>query len=241
METTTQNSTSAAATLVSCGSDFSFGSAKGFADESKSNLSISFEVENTTGSPIKVGMLPGLSMFKTIGDLETAIGAADHLADGMAGDLVLTMQTADRNLDHLFNYSGFTPLRMTKWGLASYTATGDPEATNFSNTVKSFWFTPFHKIAEWELPLRKFQSATSKQVNLLEVDFIAEGFPSIISPEHAMHFTINGNTKLLFTISFGAHDSRSQRFYRALKAADKILSPLWKLIAGGSQPCGYSH
>lgn len=223
---------------------------KSFINEKPNATDFGLEIRNDTVKSIFVAIVAGLGAWKVIenvgkqdffpgsfmdgDDLLSRIGADCVLADGVLyedeenNQVVARTRNSNRKINELTKYAAKTPFRFTKFVMSSYKAsTGTPESSNFNNSIKSLWLSPFEDTVETEFSLRTIVRDRF-QAQLLELDFVKDApmLKPIMSDEHVMVLQINPDTILNINAHIGARLSNAQYFYRMTKEADKLVRPL---------------
>ncbi len=139
-------------------------------------------------------------------------------------NLVISSKTPGRKINQFLNYITQTPTRVTKIRLKSVTTAGAQDLGNLDNEIKTMFFSPFAQPVEKPLALGPLVHTNNNfSPNILEIDFIDEAFPVILSNEHFLVLQVNAGTVLNITAFIGAQDSRAQRHWRTIKDADDIV------------------
>jgi hypothetical protein len=147
-----------------------------------------------------------------------------RLTGTTGADLAVSSKTPGRKINQFLNYIGQSPTRVTKIRLKSVTTAGAQDLGNLDNEIKTMFFSPFAQPVEKPLALGPLVRTNNNfSPNILEVDFIDEAFPVILSNEHFLVLQVNAGTVLNITAFIGAQDSRAQRHWRTIKDADDIV------------------
>jgi len=221
---------------IDLGRKFSHPHAKTFVDEKRGATTFSFSIENKLGKDVVIAIASARNtQFDNIPVMLSAIGADALLTDGIVLQdpqvvtkaVTITSNDAGRLIAPVMSYIAETPTRMIDLSMASYsTDTGAPAPSNYGAKIKSVFVSPWIKPVENYLDLRKTQTNQSTAPQFAHVDFIKEGFPSVISNEAFMLVTVKKDTVLELAYSVGFQYSKAQEFYRRVKSADKTLAPL---------------
>ena len=216
-------------------------SANNLIDERAKADKLVWEIANTTDKDVYIvisSLFTGatnLTTFANIAEMQAAVvpGADAAIvlpfANGrIAGDAVagvtVSSKTPGRSINQLLRYIGRNSSRITKMRLKSVTTANAADLGNFDNEIKSMFFSPFSTPVENQLGLSRLVKTNNNfSPNILDVDFVAEAFPFILSSEHFNIMQVNAGTKLNITVEIGAQDSAPQRFWRTIKNADDIL------------------
>jgi hypothetical protein len=210
------------------------GGAKTFIDEERGSINASMTLTNNAASTdvvIAIGNVTD-SIYADAAEAIAALGADYLLSDGTIAtvetdkDITAVSNDADRTIDQLIKYIGKNPTRIVRLDLESTDLSGNADTSNYAQSIKSAWTSPFVKPVEKFLQLRKFQSGNKFQPQFAEVNFLKEGFEVILSNEHFFVFTLKASTEFTMTWEIGMQDSKAQRFYRQVKAADSALANL---------------
>lgn len=139
--------------------------------------------------------------------------------------LNVSSKTPGRQINQFLNYLNTVPTRVTAMRLKSVNkADGQADLGNLDNEIKSMFFSPLAQPVEKQLPLSPLVKTNNNfSPNILDVDFVDEAFPLILSNEHFTVIQVNAGTVLNLTVSVGAQDSAPQRHWRTIKDADNIL------------------
>lgn len=222
--------------------NYSFGpknAGKNFVEEHAKALQVSWKIRNNTKDDVVICFSPffanteaKVTQFGAVSEIltltgSTAMFATGTIIDGDAGaDVTVASTKSGRVIEHLLRYAGQSPLRFTKWSMKSRTIAGEKESSNYDNTIKSFWVTPFDVPVIDELELRPLQKGDMNfNPDMLDVNFIANNFHAILSREHFLQIQVNAGTELSISAFIGAQDSAPQRFFRDIKKADDVLRP----------------
>jgi hypothetical protein len=144
--------------------------------------------------------------------------------EGSGGELRVSSKTPGRKINQFLNYVSQSPTRVTHLRLKSVTIAGAQDLGNLDNEIKTMFFSPFAQPVEKQLPLAPLVKTNSNfSPNIMDVNFVDEAFPVILSNEHFLILQVNAGTILNITASIGAQDSRAQRHWRTIKNADDIL------------------
>lgn len=139
-------------------------------------------------------------------------------------ELKVSSKTPGRKINQFLNYVRSCPTRLTGIRLKSVTTAGANDLGNLDNEIKTMFFSPFAQPVEKQLPLAPLVRTNNNfSPNILDIDFINEAFPVILSNEHFMVIQVNAGTVLNLTVMVGAQDSPAQRHWRTIKNADDIL------------------
>lgn len=221
-------------------------------DEHEKALEVAFFIENRDDTDKVILLAPIYSrgtIASNITDVNNTQFATEALAlaetssttifkagtTGAVGkELVIGEVDAKRTIDQLIRYASQTPIRLTRISMTSTKiATSEKDKTNYSGVIKSFFPSPFDVTTERVLPMRTLQAGNNNfNPDMLEVDFIKQNFPAIISNENFMQLTVKAGTRLDFSLFVGAQNSAAQQLYRKIKKADEIMRPL-RLGYGG--------
>ena len=222
--------------------NYSFGpknAGKNFVDEHAKALQVSWKIRNNTADDVIVLLSTLFSdtdvnttQFATVSEVLTltasdAVFKTGTIVNGDAdADVTVSSTKSGRVIEHLLRYAGQSPLRFTKWSMKSRTVAGEKESSNYDNTIKSFWVSPFDVPVIEELELRPLQKGDMNfNPDMLDVNFIANNFHAILSREHLLQVQVNAGTELSISAFIGAQDSAPQRFFRDIKKADDVLRP----------------
>lgn len=216
-------------------------SASNLIDERAKADKLSWEIKNTTTETHYL-VLSSLydnsrntTIFANIAEMLAAVvpGVSSSLVwafkDGRlvgtsGAELTVSSKTPGRSINQFLNYFGQNPSRIVKMRIKSVTTSGAQDLGNLDNEIKTMFFSPFAQPVEKQLPLAPLVRTNNNfSPNILEVDFIDEAFPLILSNEHFTVFQVNAGTVLNLTAFVGAQDSKAQRFWRTIKDADNIL------------------
>lgn len=214
---------------------FSFGprgGAKSFVNEQNGGQKTTIRVRNEATADVVIAF-GGVnhSQFGAAADLVTALGIKAVASDGIVftdggGDCTVTCLDSGRYVDHLMNYMGKTPTRITGMSLTSKTTAGASDESNYAQSFQTVYASPFQKTVDNYLDLRQFQDNKSTAVQFADVNFLKENFLVKASDEDFFLFTVKSLTELTMTLHLGAQYSTAQEFHRAVKAADEALTPL---------------
>ena len=222
--------------------NYSFGpknAGKNFVEEHAKALQVSWKIKNNTANDVVVVLSPffadteaKITQFGTVSEILTLTGSDAVFKTGIIvngtddADVTVASTKSGRVIEHLLRYAGQSPLRFTKWSMKSRTVAGEKESSNYDNTIKSFWVSPFDVPVIDELELRPLQKGDMNfNPDMLDVNFIANNFHAILSREHFIQIQVNAGTELSISAFIGAQDSAPQRFFRDVKKADDVLRP----------------
>jgi hypothetical protein len=138
--------------------------------------------------------------------------------------LTVASKSSGIMLDRVLRYIGMCPTRVTKARFKSVTLGGAADTGNFDNRITNLFFSPFAPPKEDFLSLAPLvQSGINFNANILDVDFIDQAFPFILSNEHFTVLQINAGTVLTINMFIGAQDSPAQRHWRFMRRADEVI------------------
>jgi hypothetical protein len=151
--------------------------------------------------------------------------AVDDDDDPITGKtLTVASKSSGILLDRVLRYIGMCPTRVTKARFKSVTLGGAADTGNFDNRITNLFFSPFAPPKEDFLSLAPLvQSGINFNANILDVDFIDQAFPFIMSNEHYTVLQINSGTVLTINMFIGAQDSPAQRHWRIMRKADDLI------------------
>lgn len=216
-------------------------SASNLIDERAKADKLVWEVANTLDEDVFIILSslftgsPNFTIFGSIAEMKSAVvpgAAADVVlpfANGrIAGDanagVTVSSKTPGRSIDQLLRYIGRNPSRVTRMRLKSTTIANAADLGNFDNEIKTMFFSPFSTPVENQLGLSRLVKTNNNfSPNILDIDFVSEAFPFILSSEHFTIMQVNKGTRLNISVEIGAQDSAPQRFWRTIKNADDIL------------------
>ena len=124
-----------------------------------------------------------------------------------------------RDIEQFLRYVGKNPTRLIKMRLSSTTAANAPDMSNIENSLKTMFFSPFDPPVEKRLGLSNLINQAFLTNNILDVNFVDQAFPVILSNEHFFILQINPGTDLKLNVFVGAQDSKAQRFWRRTRQA----------------------
>lgn len=216
-------------------------SANNMIDEKAKADKIAWEILNSTADAHYV-VISSLfdnnknnTIFDTVADMLSNVvpGVSSSLVwafkDGRlvgtdGAELKVSSKTPGRKINQFLNYVRTSPTRLTGLRLKSVTTAGANDLGNLDNEIKTMFFSPFAQPVEKQLPLAPLVRTNNNfSPNILDIDFINEAFPVILSNEHFMVIQVNAGTVLNLTVMVGAQDSPAQRHWRTIKNADDIL------------------
>lgn len=207
-------------------------------DERVKAIQVNLKITNLTGTlqTVAFGAISASfnpTQFPNEAAALTAVSATGLLKNGVIVDegpgktLTASLTDSGLSLDAFIKYISNNPTRITGLSMVSRNATtfaGD--STNYDLKMRTYWVSPFDVPVKKELNLRPLVvTGANFTQERLNVDFIKHAFPLILSPEHFWTLQIASNTELMITVYVGAQDSRSQLFWRDIKAADDVLRP----------------
>lgn len=127
-----------------------------------------------------------------------------------------------RSINQFLRYVGKNPTRLIKMRFSSTTAANAPDMSNIENSLKTMFFSPFDPPVEKRLGLSNLIDQRFLTNNILDVNFVDQAFPVILSNEHFFVIQINPATDLKLNVFVGAQDSAPQRFWRNTRAASDL-------------------
>jgi hypothetical protein len=214
------------------GRHYSFGKKmKNFIGEEVTGVHLGWLIENSSDDDVSIAIaVSGApTQFENAEAIKAALGVQAIFGNGKIYDATggkevnVSSTISGRKINEFLRYAGFSPVRFTKWQLASFTTAGAPETTNFQGHIKGVWVSPFDSPVENLLSLRSLQNQYVTSGQYGEVDFLRQNFQAILSQEHFLIITVRKGTALNITAHVGAQDSKAQRFYRDVKKADETM------------------
>lgn len=210
------------------------GGANSFVNEAQKAIDVSWTLTNPSSGTTVVLAIGNLSesMYADLAEAKAALGFDYMIKDGVIAtvesdkEIVGASNNAGRTIDQLLKYIGKNPTRVTRLSLESYGADNAADTSNYAQSLKTAWVSPFRKPVEDELDLRRFQSGGKFQPRFLEIDFTKEGFPVVWSNEHFFLIRLRPGTSLNLTMGIGMQDSAPQRMFRQVSQVDRTLAPL---------------
>lgn len=233
--------------VLDLGKDLSYGKDSGtnnMIDERVKAANISWEIKNTTSDNhyVVISSLfdnaKNQTIFTNVNDMlanvvpgvsSTLVWAfKDGRLTGTTGaELVCASRTSGRNINQFLSYIGQTPTRICGVRMKSTVASsGAQDQGNYDQELRTVFFSPLSQPVENLLSLSRFVKPTSFSGNIVDISFIDEAFPVILSNEHFMVLQVNAGTILNLTLQVGAQDSRAQRMWRNIKKADDVIRGL---------------
>lgn len=210
------------------------GGAKTFIDEERGSITASMTLTNNSASTdvtLAFGNL-SRSIYADLSEATAALGFDYMVTDGT----IVTVETdktitgtsndTDRTIAQLLKYIGENPTRMLRLQLESEATDGADDTSNYAQSLKQTFVSPFVKPIEKNLPLRQFLSGDKFQKRYVDINFAKEGFPVIFSNEHFFILKLKAGTSLNLTWEIGMQDSPAQRLYRQVKKVDSLLAPV---------------
>lgn len=144
--------------------------------------------------------------------------------DDSAKKLSAASKSSGFFIDRFLRYIGMCPTRIVRARLKSVTLAGVADTGNFDNRITSMFFSPFSAPKEDFLSLAPLiQTGINFNANMLDVDFIDQAFPLILSNEHFTIIQVNAGTVFTMNLFVGAQDSPAQRHWRFMRRADDII------------------
>lgn len=220
---------------------FSYGKQAGtnnMVDEHAKAIQLNLRITNLTDN-LHTVCLAGLTssfnptIFPDIAALKAALSATGVLKDGVivndgsGKELKAELTDSGLNLDQFIKYIANNPTRLVGLSMVSRNATtGAGDSQNYDLKLKTHWVSPFDVPTKKELNLRPLVvTGANFTQERLNVNFVEQAFPVILSAEHGFSIQIAKNTELTITLFIGAQDSRPQLFWRDIKAADDVIRP----------------
>lgn len=210
-------------------------------DEHAKAIQLNWRITNKTSDThtIAIGCLlgdtaPNMTQFATLSDVKKATGATAVLKDGIiidgtdGADLTATSTDTYRKMDEFLRYTGVTCTRIVGLSMVSRNATnGNGDSSNYDLKIRSIWVNPLQDQPEVkELNLRPLvPTGANFTESRLNVNFIRQNHPFVMTNEHWNTIQINPNTELMLTVYVGAQFSKAQDFWRSIKASDDIIRP----------------
>lgn len=207
---------------------------RNFIDEHVKAFPLAYTITNKTAQRQTIVMIANLDGLTLMPNVKSLVPGAVEFKEGIvidgaeAGkDLIITSQDSQRSIEHLLQYAFLNPTRITRFSMNSRTIAGERESGNYSTKMTTVFVSPFTTQPAKELPLRPLVAGGMNfNTDMLDVDFIKQRFPVILSSEHLFTFQINPNTEIDLTMFVGVQDSGAQRFWRDVKAADAVVAPM---------------
>lgn len=232
--------------------EFSYGKkAKSMVEATATGLKLGYKVKNSTTEDKILYLAPlavlGLPVDRSIPDpnspgdfLQRSIFPGNiptsdvlfienpQLVDG-AEEFKVTPLNVKREVLQLRGFASMSAIQVTDMHLVSRNiANNNPDTTNYNNPIKTYWTSPFYDVEEAEFQLRTLLDASMNSPQFAVAKFAEQGFNALISNQHVIAIQINAGTELTVTMNVGAYDSRSERFYRKTKAANRVLGGIRK-------------
>lgn len=212
------------------------GGAKTFADGKNKERKFGIELTNATADKrVVIFGKPERSIYGTAAKALTALGVSGEgvfiangelYTDGAGKKLTARSTNQGRNVDELINFVANSATQVNSIGLSSATADGaNPESVNLTEDLRMTWTSPFENPKDRYHALSEYQNNQINSPQFAKVD-CRKDFQVIWSNEHFFMVTVNPNTKLTLNFGFGLHDSRPQRFYRAVSLADETVNKM---------------
>ena len=227
--------------VLDLGKRYSYGkntNTQNFVDEHAKAVQLNLVLTNLTTNlhTVAFGAITSTlnaTQYATEAAIKTAIGATAIMKkgkiidDGLGKELTANFTDSGRDLDEFIKYFSQNPTRIVGMNMVSRNATtGAGENSNFDLKIKQHFVSPFDIPLETEKNLRPLvMTGMNFTQERLNVNFIKEAFQALLSNEHFFSLQIKPNTELSITLYIGAQDSKAQRFYRDIKAADDVLRP----------------
>lgn len=217
----------------------SFGAKSGthnLIDERDKAVKLAFKVANASANDVFIALYPMVdsttamralnpSIYASKSAFASAIGGTPLIDGTVVTDVTCTSLDSAIAIETVLRYMAKNPTRITGIKMKSKLISGGAkDSSNYDNKLKTIWMNPLDVNEVRDLPLGPLQIGMSNfNPDMLEVDFLKQGFPVIISDEHAFLFQVNAGTELTMTLAIGAQDSKAQRFWRDIKKADEVL------------------
>ncbi len=209
---------------------------KNLIDERDKAIKIAFKVANASASDAFVVLYPLIdsttamralnpSIYPSKATFVSGVGGTPLIDGTVITDVTCTSLDNAITMEQMMRYIAKNPTRLTGVKMKSkIISSGAKDSSNYDNKFKTIWMNAFDVNEVKDLSLAPLQIGMSNfNPDMLEVDFLKQGFPVVISDEHAFLFQVNAGTELTMTISVGAQDSKAQRFWRNIKKADEVL------------------
>lgn len=208
------------------------GGGKTMIEEGKSNISLTFSVENTTPTT-QAFVLGDLNGYYGGTLLKEKLGASLTIADGLqilplAGDgehFDAKLLDSDKDIDAVMAYVAENPTRVIKMNLQSHKIDGTADTSNFASGIKSFFLPPLQDRKVTHLDFNRFNKAENFSSQFLNIDFREMKFPMILGKLNKQVLTINSGTRLAITLTLGAQISDEQELYRIVNEYDSHVHP----------------
>lgn len=222
---------------------FSYGvnnSAKGFIDERAKTVKLGWRISNDTAKD-KFLVISSLfddnrnsSIFEDVREMLTAIAPGVDALDIHAfqegviqveatKELKASSTMSKRSINQFLRFTQQAPTRITDVRLESRTTANAEESGNLTNEFRTVFFSPFADPIENQLALAPLvQIGSNFNKNVIDIDFVDQAFPVILSNEHFWVIQVNKGTVLTMTVGVGAQNSLPQEFFRSIRKADDL-------------------
>lgn len=210
--------------------------AKNLVEEGAKALQVSWRITNNSSNNAhlilgayigKTGVrIVNNTLYPSSTEILALASATGVLIDGTVyTDVTAESLDSAHSIEEFIRHFSKNPTRVVKAAFKSkVSSTGEKDSSNYDNKLKTIWTTPFDVPQVRELSLRALQAGGNNfNPDMLDVDFQKLNFPVVLSDEHFLQVQVNPDTVLTVTMFIGAHDSKAQRFYRQMKAADDVM------------------
>lgn len=172
-----------------------------------------------------------LAMFKKVLQLNgLPAGISFACATYMPDDAVVTKKVTvastnpNQDLSLLATSLNDTPIQIKGINMRSFDASGNPENSNYGNTISIHNLNAYRPSKQTGLiNLADYQSSKDFSTEILKIDLLKHNIVVGVSQEDVIGLVVNPGTRLDITFNIGARDSRPERFHRDIKEGTQLL------------------
>lgn len=181
-----------------------------------------------------------LGLFKKVLQLQglpsgIPFACATYYPDDTVTAKKVTIKTTNPNQDLslLATSMNETPIQITGINFRSFDANGNPENTNYGNSMSIHNINAYRPSKQSALiNLSDYQGSKDFSTEILKIDLLKHNIVMGVSQEDIVGILVNSGTRLHISMSIGARDSRTERFHRDIQEGTAMILNEFEL--GGS-------
>lgn len=208
-----------------------------------SNDSIRMRVSNPSTTDTYIVIAPTLEelgkvierdLANGVGGLTMPFGLPEALAfnepllqEGGGATTAVTIATLDAQQDfvEIARDMEQNPYYFRAVAMKSYTTAGEPESTNFGNSIEHYRWDHLKGKLDKDTPivLNDFEDRKDTTTSVMKVDFLAKKFKAFVSRRDFLVFKVNAGTKMDIDLTIGARKDDSENFFRMISNGVELL------------------
>lgn len=141
-----------------------------------------------------------------------------------AADFGVACTDQDRSIEQFMREIYHDPTRLVGISMDSkQISTGKPDTSNYNKRLRTIFTSSLENPEIRDLNLRPQLDGNTFNANIMQVNFIKNNFPVLLSWRTFLQMVIAKDTELIVTFHVGAQDSQTRRMYDAVKKSDRVV------------------